>query len=137
MPRSRLLLVAVLVAAAWLGWARYRDAPAAPVPAPGRGPASPSLSVGRDDWLPVEARDTLALIARGGPFPHQRDGVTFGNFEKRLPQRPRGYYREYTVPTPGVRHRGARRIVTGGDPPTEFFYTDDHYETFRRIGEAP
>ncbi len=61
----------------------------------------------------------------------------FGNFEKRLPQRPRGYYREYTVPTPGVGHRGARRIVTGGDPPTEFFYTDDHYESFRRIGGTP
>jgi guanyl-specific ribonuclease Sa len=135
MHRSRLLLVAVLVAAAWLGWARYRDATAAPGPAP--GPASPPLSVGRDDGLPVEARDTLALIARGGPFPHQRDGVTFGNFEKRLPERPRGYYREYTVPTPGVGHRGARRIVTGGDPPTEFFYTDDHYESFRRIGGTP
>jgi ribonuclease T1 len=135
MHRSRLLLVAVLVAAAWLGWARYRDAPAAPGPVPGR--ASPSLSVGRDDGLPVEVRDTLALIARGGPFPHQRDGVTFGNFEKRLPERRRGYYREYTVPTPGVGHRGARRIVTGGDPPTELFYTDDHYETFRRIGGTP
>jgi ribonuclease T1 len=133
MRRFRLLLVAVLAAAAWFGWLRYRDAPASPDP----GPPGPSLSEGWGEGLPAEARATLALIARGGPFPHQRDGVVFGNFEKRLPQRPRGYYREYTVPTPGVGHRGTRRIVTGGDPPTEFFYTDDHYESFRRIGGTP
>ena len=65
--------------------------------------------------LPPEARETLALIKRGGPFPFPRkDGSTFGNFENRLPERPRGYYREYTVPTPGSRDRGARRIVAGG-----------------------
>jgi len=133
MSRSRLLLVAALVAAAWLGWAWSRGAPA--VPGPERAP--PALSHPRGDDLPPEARDTLARIARGGPFPFDRDGVVFGNFEKRLPQRPRGHYREYTVPTPGVGHRGVRRIVAGGDPPTEFFYTDDHYETFRRIEGAP
>ncbi len=55
----------------------------------------------------------------------------FGNRERRLPQRPRGYYREYTVRTPDLGHRGARRIVTGGDPPDVWYYTDDHYETFR------
>ncbi len=88
--------------------------------------------------LPVEARDTLALIKRGGPFPYPRkDGSTFGNFEKRLPAKPRGHYREYTVPTPGSRDRGARRIVAGSPPETsgEYYYTDDHYRSFRRIKE--
>ena len=91
--------------------------------------------------LPKEARDTLALIRKGGPFPYRKDGTTFGNFEKRLPPRARGYYREYTVPTPGARDRGARRIVAGrgaaGDARTsgEYYYTDDHYRTFRRIRE--
>jgi ribonuclease T1 len=91
--------------------------------------------------LPKEARDTLELIKRGGPFPYQRDGAAFGNFEQRLPARSRGYYREYTVPTPGARDRGARRIVAGagsaGDVRTsgEYYYTADHYNTFRRIRE--
>lgn len=91
--------------------------------------------------LPVEARETLALIRRGGPYPYRKDGSIFGNFERRLPARPRGYYREYTVPTPGARNRGARRIVAGqgstGDTRTsgEYYYTDDHYRTFRRIRE--
>ena len=91
--------------------------------------------------LPKEARDTLALIRKGGPFPYRRDGTTFGNFEKRLPLRSRGYYREYTVPTPGASDRGARRIVAGhgatGDARTsgEYYYSDDHYRTFRRIRE--
>lgn len=83
--------------------------------------------------LPPEARQTLQLIQQGGPYPYRRDGVTFGNFEKRLPSRPRGYYREYTVPTPGERTRGARRIVAGRE--AEYYYTDDHYQTFRRIRE--
>ena len=82
--------------------------------------------------LPKEARETLALVKRGGPFPYQQDGATFGNFEKRLPVRARGYYHEYTVPTPGARDRGARRIVAGGG---EYYYTDDHYRSFRRIRE--
>jgi ribonuclease T1 len=82
--------------------------------------------------LPPEGRETLALIKRGGPFPYRKDGTTFGNFERRLPIRDRGYYREYTVPTPGARDRGARRIVAGGG---EYYYTDDHYRTFRRIRE--
>lgn len=92
--------------------------------------------------LPPEARQTLDLIKRGGPFPYPRkDGSTFGNFEKRLPERPRGYYREYTVPTPGSRDRGARRIVAGGGPhgdvarSGEYYYTHDHYRSFRRIQE--
>ena len=83
--------------------------------------------------LPAEARRTLQLIRDGGPFPYARDGVVFGNFERRLPLRERGYYREYTVPTPGLRHRGARRIVAGRAG--ELYYTEDHYRTFRRIRE--
>jgi ribonuclease T1 len=83
--------------------------------------------------LPREARQTLELIKHGGPFPYRRDGIVFGNFERRLPLKNRGYYHEYTVPTPGARDRGARRIITGA--PGEYYYTDDHYETFRRIKE--
>ncbi|KAF0163687.1 MAG: guanyl-specific ribonuclease Sa [Rhodocyclaceae bacterium] len=83
--------------------------------------------------LPAEARETLRLIDRGGPFPYPRDGITFHNRERRLPEQSPGYYREYTVPTPGSRDRGARRIITGEQPPAVFYYTADHYETFRRI----
>lgn len=86
--------------------------------------------------LPVEAQRTLTLIEQGGPFPYRRDGVVFHNREKRLPLHPKGYYREYTVPTPGASDRGARRIVCGGDKPTQpvaCYYTADHYRSFRRI----
>lgn len=83
--------------------------------------------------LPPEGRTTLALIKRGGPFAHARDGIVFHNREGRLPARPHGYYREYTVPTPGLPHRGARRIVAGRDG--DYWYTDDHYRTFKRIRE--
>jgi ribonuclease T1 len=87
--------------------------------------------------LPQEGRETLALIKRGGPFRHRQDGSVFGNREKRLPEQARGYYREYTVPTPGAKDRGARRIVAGGEArsPGEFYYSDDHYNSFRRIRE--
>ncbi|MEU9403909.1 ribonuclease domain-containing protein [Streptomyces sp. NPDC048242] len=81
--------------------------------------------------LPVEARRTLALIDRGGPYPYTRDGVVFGNYEGLLPKHQRGYYHEYTVPTPNSRTRGARRIITGQG--TEFYYTDDHYNSFRAV----
>jgi ribonuclease T1 len=83
--------------------------------------------------LPEEARSTLRLIKKGGPFPYPRDGVVFGNFEKRLPKKPRGFYHEYTVKTPGVRNRGARRIVCGQLP--ECYYSADHYQTFQLIRE--
>ena len=83
--------------------------------------------------LPQEAIETVALIRQGGPFPYDRDGVTFSNREKLLPARERGWYREYTVRTPGDRSRGARRIVAGRDG--TLYYTDDHYRTFRRILE--
>lgn len=91
--------------------------------------------------LPREAQETLALIKSGGPFPYRKDGAVFGNFERRLPTQLRGYYREYTVPTPGAKGRGARRIVAGlgsaGDVrySGEYYYTDNHYLSFRKIRE--
>lgn len=83
--------------------------------------------------LPDQARATLRAIKQGGPFAYDRDGVVFGNFERALPKQARGYYREYTVKTPGVRSRGARRIISGSGG--EYYYTDDHYQTFKRIRE--
>lgn len=83
--------------------------------------------------LPEEGRRTLELIKKGGPFPYGKDGAIFHNREKILPLKPRGYYREYTVRTPGRRDRGARRIVAGARG--EFYYTDDHYRSFKRIME--
>lgn len=83
--------------------------------------------------VPREAIHTLDLIFAGGPFPYRQDGTTFQNRERLLPQKPLGYYREYTIDTPGSATRGARRWVTGDDPPEVFYYTDDHYRSFRRI----
>jgi ribonuclease T1 len=100
--------------------------------APAREQAMPEIAAAE---LPKEARETLALVRQGGPFPYRKDGATFGNFEERLPLRGRDYYREYTVPTPGARDRGARRIVAGDRAAGEFYYTDDHYRSFRRIRE--
>lgn len=108
---------------------------------PGRAPRGADAASDDDagrwpDFLPAQARDTLALIESGGPFPYRQDGATFQNREQRLPQRESGYYREYTVETPGSPDRGARRIIAGGDPPAEFFYTDDHYGSFRRFTDG-
>jgi ribonuclease T1 len=87
--------------------------------------------------LPREARDVLAAIRAGGPYRYERDGVVFGNREKLLPAQARGYYHEYTVPTPGAKNRGARRIVCGGakTAPSACWYTADHYQSFARIRE--
>ena len=137
-----LLLLAGLALSWWLNRAGHTgsDTPL-PAPAGQQAPASridaPQPRVSRDARLPREALDTIALIQRGGPFPHRQDGATFGNREGRLPRQPRGWYREYTVDTPGLSHRGARRIVTGGNPPREWYYTDDHYDSFRRIEVQP
>jgi len=81
--------------------------------------------------LPAETLAAVELIQQGGPFPYRQDGTTFGNREGLLPGAARGYYREYTVTTPGSPDRGARRIVTGGSPPSVWYYTDDHYRSFR------
>ena len=86
--------------------------------------------------LPAEAQATHKLVFAGGPFPYPKDGTVFGNRERALPARTRGFYREYTVPTPGARNRGAQRIVCGGEQarsPQACYYTGDHYLTFRRI----
>jgi ribonuclease T1 len=88
-----------------------------------------------EEELPVEGRATLALIDQGGPFPFpDKDGSTFGNFERLLPDHPRGYYHEYTVPTPGSSTRGARRIISGDAG--ELYWTEDHYESFERIARS-
>jgi ribonuclease T1 len=83
--------------------------------------------------LPPEAKNTLQLIKKGGPFPYSKDGAVFNNFERLLPVKPSGYYHEYTVDTPGSSDRGARRIVAGSNG--EFYYTDDHYNSFKLIVE--
>ncbi|MUL66104.1 hypothetical protein BOO86_16635 [Mycobacterium sp. CBMA 234] len=118
-------------------------------PAPSHAPSSHApqatahntsgLSTCQLSSLPTEAAATVNLIHRGGPFASSRDGIVFGNFEHRLPNQQRGYYHEYTVPTPGAKTRGTRRVITGGEPqtnPPEFYYTGDHYETFCQIGGA-
>lgn len=127
-------LLALVILALALLWNRqaHTPAPLAPASVPvasahnGNDAALPA-------FLPPEARGTLALIARGGPFPHRQDGVVFGNYEGLLPKEPRGYYHEYTVETPGAHDRGARRLITGGTPPRVYYYTDDHYRSFRQF----
>lgn len=88
--------------------------------------------------LPAEAQRTQSQILSGGPFQFSKDGTVFGNRERLLPSKTKGYYREYTVPTPGARDRGARRIVCGGERPTvpdACYYTGDHYASFARIAQ--
>jgi ribonuclease T1 len=109
---------------------------------PGIAPgAAPAREIALAE-LPVEARHTLELIRKGGPFPFKQDGVVFGNREKLLPEKARGYYREYTVKTPGSRDRAARRIIAGAGTSdgaaisNEYWYTDDHYRSFKRIAET-
>ena len=95
-----------------------------------------SLDVVALSALPREAQKTHQLILTGGPFPYDKDGSVFGNRERILPKKPRGYYSEYTVPTPGARNRGARRLVCGGKPPSTpdvCYYTGDHYSSFKRV----
>lgn len=129
---------------AWQYWPRdtmpNRTPPATGAQTPDRAPPvdivvpSPAQSVPDarlPAFLPAEARTTITLIQRGGPFPHRQDGSVFGNREGRLPRQPRGWYHEYTVDTPGLSHRGARRIITGGNPPRTWHYTSDHYDSFR------
>jgi ribonuclease T1 len=134
-------LLAALAAAAlgwWLVTATSESAPApratvtAAADAGGKTDPASGLPWIAPAELPTEGRETLGLIAAGGPFPYERDGVTFQNREGILPDESRGYYREYTVPTPGSDDRGARRIVAGAGG--ERYYSDDHYASFRRIG---
>ena len=122
---ARMLLPALALAAAF----------AAPEAAAQRAvPPRPAVAGEvRMSELPPEARETLELIRKGGPFPYAKDGAVFGNREGALPREKRGYYREYTVKTPHVRNRGGRRIIWGAGG--EYYYTADHYNTFRRIRE--
>jgi len=120
MRRATALLFAAFVAA----W------PAAAQKEPAPPPAIGDIAVAD---LPSEARETIRLIRKGGPFPYAKDAAIFGNREAQLPRQKRGYYKEYTVKTPGVRTRGARRIVAGASG--EMYYSEDHYNRFRRIRE--
>jgi ribonuclease T1 len=96
-------------------------------------PPRPAVTDITRSELPAEARDTLALLRKGGPYPYAKDGAVFGNRENLLPRQKHGYYREYTVKTPHVRTRGARRIIAGSGG--DLYYTEDHYNQFRRIRE--
>ena len=116
----------------WLAAAIVAFGFLAPLPAAAQRAAS-ALGEIRAAELPPEARATIALIRKGGPFPYAKDGVVFGNREGTLPKQRRGYYREYTVKTPGERSRGARRIIWGAGG--EFYYTRDHYNNFQRVRE--
>lgn len=137
MSKSVLVILAAVLVGAVLLWNRELPQPAASSDAPATTTSAQPVHASRlPAFLPPEAHATLDLIARDGPFPHRQDGGVFGNRERLLPQEPRGYYHEYTVETPGLDHRGARRIVTGGTPPEVWYYTDDHYDSFRRF-EVP
>ncbi len=125
-----LLMVLLATVAGAVAIGAYAAAPADQVPASSSTPESglPTIAVGE---LPGQARETLALIDRGGPYPYDQDNTIFGNNERLLPQRQRGYYREYTVVTPGASSRGTRRLVVGADG--DVYYTADHYESFRQV----
>lgn len=122
------LIGLILVAALW--W--WVDTSTEPMPADST--TSETAVQDGTDGLPVEALQTLDLVDRGGPFPYDRDGTTFQNREGLLPPRPSGYWKEYTVPTPGSSDRGARRLVVGAGG--EVYYTADHYQSFRLIREG-
>jgi len=128
--KARLLAagVAAAVSAAGTFLVQARGPDASPVPA-----LTAAVPVSA---LPVQGRQVMGQIAAGGPFRYEKDGTVFFNREGLLPRQKRGYYREYTVPTPGLSHRGARRIVCGGEQPRApdaCYYTEDHYASFRRI----
>jgi ribonuclease T1 len=127
-----LILLAALVVAAIL-WSSRTPVPTGNTSLTSTASTRPDTAAALPAHLPPEARDTLERIAHGGPFMHSQDGVVFGNYEGMLPKQSRGYYHEYTVETPGADTRGARRIITGGTPPTVYYYTDDHYRSFHRF----
>ena len=134
--RLGIVLLAALLALQW--WEGRSPNVATPGTAATGGATAQGEAAARwPTFLPPEAVATLEAIERGGPFPYDRDGTVFQNRERLLPERPRGYYREYTVETPGSPDRGARRIVSGGDPPEVYYYTDDHYRSFRRVEVNP
>lgn len=135
MKRGHWLLLAALLILGLQAWQRHPPwgAPSGATPTPRPDVPAVAAEAAPYEGYPREVAATLALIQRGGPFRYDRDGVVFGNFEHHLPDRPRGYYHEYTVPTPGAHNRGARRIIAGGRPPSEFWYTGNHYDSFSRL----
>jgi ribonuclease T1 len=135
-----LILLAIVILAVMM-WNRHAGAPEAVIPTGTHASSTvashtPQAAGDSTASLPAQARATVQRISHGGPFDHSQDGAVFGNYESLLPQQPRGYYHEYTVETPGARNRGARRIITGGTPPLVWYYTDDHYRSFRRFEVA-
>lgn len=130
----RAATVAALVVAATFASGGLQSVEARSTPSDGVVAGIGTIAVGQ---LPPQAVNTLSLIAAGGPYPYEKDGVVFGNFERMLPSHRRGYYHEYTVPTPHARNRGARRIVCGGPlrRTDDCYYSDDHYASFKRIVE--
>lgn len=136
MSRSRLIPVVLLLAlvGVLVYWNRH---PAPPASMISEGNVSlphsncPAVGSNLPAAMPPEACSTLVRILHNGPFPYDQDGVVFGNYEGLLPQEPHGFYHEYTVDTPGARNRGTRRIITGGTPPSVFYYTGDHYHSFQ------
>ena len=132
-----LILLAIVILAVAL-WQRHNPTPVVASTPASRADNSlvpPAAQAPNDSlaFLPPQGRDMVQRINRGGPFEHSQDGGVFGNYEGLLPRQPRGYYHEYTVETSGARTRGARRIITGGTPPVIWYYTDDHYRSFRRF----
>ncbi|MCC5097417.1 ribonuclease [Xanthomonas campestris] len=145
MRKPALLIVAIVLLVAGLWGMRVvqtpkpQFAPQLSAPVTAAPTATSARQVPRlPAFLPTEAMATIVLIQRGGPFPYPQDGAVFGNREQRLPERPRGYYHEYTVDTPSSADRGARRIVTGGTPPQSWYYSHDHYASFKSFqGPTP
>jgi ribonuclease T1 len=141
--RRRFALVALCALVVLVGvWALARMQPSNPATTKPTDAATTTLGVSTCPLasLPPEVADTVRVIQSDGPFPFPRnDGVVFGNREGHLPGHAKGYYHEYTVITPGVRNRSTRRIITGGAPvtnPRQYFYTDDHYDSFCLVNDA-
>ncbi|WP_455231019.1 ribonuclease domain-containing protein [Geopseudomonas aromaticivorans] len=132
-----LFKAAALLVVVFVGWLLTQGPLHSLLPSPSSQGSSGSVQVRAEAPIQREIDKTLALIKQGGPFPHSQDGIVFQNRERQLPAEPRGYYREYTVRTPGLSHRGPRRIVTGGNPPVIFYYTEDHYRSFRVLEKQP
>ena len=134
MRKLKPLLVLIALVALTLFWQTRHHPTSTPASGTSFTPAAAATGpAALPAFLSPEARDMLSRIAHGGPYLHRQDDSVFSNREGLLPAEPRGYYHEYTVATPGLDYRGARRIITGGTPPVVYYYTDDHYRHFRRF----
>lgn len=139
-PQSLVAAIAGLAIAVAAGYFGLQPSQDSPEQAPATSAIRPHEGECPVESLPPQVKDTIADITAGGPFDYpDNDGVRFGNYEGHLPRKDRNFYREYTVETPGLRHRGERRIITGGGSktsPQQWYYTDDHYESFCEIPNA-